>query len=87
LGKNAALHGIKYVTGEANKAEATHRLCVVDEDHEARSNCVTGAVRAIINYYASDEQVRVLCKTFEADLRAVCFQTAQEHYKEAALRD
>ena len=87
LGKNAALHSIKYVIGDVAKAESTHRLCMVDEDHEARSNCVIGAVRAISNYYASDEQAKALCETFEANLRTVCFQTAEEHYKETALRD
>jgi hypothetical protein len=87
LGKNAALHSIKYVIGDVAKAEATRRLCMLGADHEARSNCVIGAVRAIINYYNSDVQAKALCETFEADLRTMCFQEAEEHYKEAAFLD
>jgi hypothetical protein len=87
LGASAAAHNIKYVTGDAAKAEATRKLCMVGQDHEARSNCVTGAVRDFIHYYASDEQAKGLCESLDADLRTACFQEAEEHYKEAAFLD
>jgi hypothetical protein len=87
LGASAAAHNIKYVTGDEAKAEATRKLCMVGQDHEARSNCVIGAVRDFIHYYASDEQAKVLCESLDADLRTVCFQEAEEHYSEAAFLD
>ncbi len=87
LGKNAALHSIKYVIGKEAKAEATRKLCMVGQDHEAHSNCVIGAVRATINYYASDEQAKALCESLEADLRTGCLKETEGHYKEAAFLD
>ncbi len=38
-------------------------------------------IGAIINYYHGDAQVKALCETLEVDLRAVCLQTAEEHYE------
>ena len=88
LGASASAHNIKYVTGEAAKGEATRNLCMVGQDHEAQSNCVIGAVRNFIHYYASDEQAKALCESLDgADLRAVCFQEAEEHFEEAAFLD
>jgi len=54
---------------------------MVGEDNEAHSNCVIGAVRAIINYYNSDEQAKELCESFEADLRTLCLKTVEEYYE------
>lgn len=80
LWASAAAHTIKYATGESAKAEATRKLCMVGEDNEARSNCVTGAVRNFIHYYADDEQARALCESFKADLRALCLRASEEYY-------
>jgi hypothetical protein len=78
LGASAAAHNIKYVTGDATRARATRKLCMVGQDNEARSNCVVGAVRNLIHYYNSDVQAKALCETLEADLHTVCLSRSED---------
>jgi hypothetical protein len=54
---------------------------MMGEDYEARSNCAIGAVKDFISYYDGDEQAKELCESFEADLRKVCLETAEEYSK------
>jgi hypothetical protein len=50
-------------------------------DHEAKSNCVIGAVKTFVSHYHDDARANELCETFEeADLRDVCFKAAEEYY-------
>jgi len=58
----------------------TKGICMLDEDYEARSNCVEGAVMDFISYYHGDAQAKELCGSLEADLRDVCLQTTEEFY-------
>jgi hypothetical protein len=71
------------VNGNSDTAitNSTGALCMLGEENGATSNCVIGAVTAIINYDASDEQAKALCESLKADLRTVCFQEAEEHHK------
>jgi hypothetical protein len=82
LGKKAAGDSIEqYATG-VGETTSTNTLCALGEDYEARSNCAVGAVKQFIFYYQSDEQVKALCESFDADLRAVCLQVGEEFYEE-----
>jgi hypothetical protein len=79
LGGKIAAHSNKHVVGEVAKTEAAHRLCMLGEDHDARSDCVIGAVRTTIRDYQGEAQAKALCESFEeADLRAVCFKTSED---------
>ena len=51
---------------------------MLGQDHEARSNCVMGAVRNFIYYYNSDEQSKALCESLDADLRTVCLKRSED---------
>lgn len=65
----------------ASDLTTTRESCMMSEDYEARSNCVIGAVKDFISYYDGDEQARELCESFEADLREVCLETAEDYVK------
>ncbi len=58
----------------------TEDACMLGEDYDARANCLIGAVTHSIAFYQSDERARALCGSVEADLRDVCFKTAEEFY-------
>lgn len=84
LGTNVAAHTIAQSISEASEINSASALCMLGKDYEARSNCVFGATRYFIYHYYSDEQARELCESFDdADLRAFCLQTAEEHYESA----
>ncbi len=86
LGRDALEYslGRKDLTGVA-QTESTNTLCMIGEDHEARSNCVIGAVRQLI-LGRRDEQAKAFCETpDDADLRAVCLQAAEKYYEDFAL--
>lgn len=65
----------------ASDLATTRDTCMMGEDYEARSNCAIGAVKDFISYYDGDEQAKELCESFEADLRKVCLETAEEYAK------
>jgi hypothetical protein len=56
-------------------------LCMLGKDDEASSNCAVGAVEHFIRHYHSDVQAMVLCESFDADLRVLCLETAEEYYE------
>jgi hypothetical protein len=74
LGRDASSNG-------ASDVAKTREFCMMGEDYEARSNCVVGAVKDFISYYHGDEEARELCESFDADLREVCLETAEEYSK------
>ena len=74
VGRDASSNSVSEVT-------KTNATCMLGQDYEARSNCVVGAVKDFISYYNSDKQAKELCESFDADLRAVCLETAEEYYK------
>ncbi len=87
LGKEAARDSIEHYATGVGETTSTNTLCALGEDYEARSKCAVGAVKQFIFYYRSDEQAKALCESFDADLRAVCFQEGEELYEEEAFRD
>ncbi len=64
-----------------NDVDKTKSACMLGEDHEARSNCIMGAARAFISYYHNDLEAKGLCASLAADLRDVCFRTAENYYR------
>jgi hypothetical protein len=74
LGRDASGNSVSDV-------DKTNATCMLGEDEEARSNCVIGAVKDFISFYHSDTQARELCESFEADLRDLCLETADDYYK------
>jgi hypothetical protein len=64
-----------------NDKDQTKSICMLGPDHEARSNCVVGAVKDFISYYHDDTRAKEFCESLDADLRAGCLQTAEEYYK------
>ena len=72
LGRDASSNGASDLT-------KTKDTCMIGRDYEARSNCVIGAVKDFISYYHGDEEARELCESFDADLREVCLETAEEY--------
>ncbi len=81
LGRDAAGHRIQDSVSDAAITNSTGMLCMLGEVDEARSNCVVGAVEHFIRHYHSDEQAKTLCGTFEADLRTLCLETAEDYYE------
>ena len=84
LGWDASVQSLKMGTGDANINEATRTLCTLGRDHEARSNCVVGAVDYFIRDSYSNARAKAFCEYLGADLRATCLQEAEEYY--ASLR-
>lgn len=82
LGGNAAGQGIRKHVSNAARSETIDMLCALGGDVEARSDCVAGAVNFLVYYYHDDDQARVLCESFNADLRAACLQKAEEYYED-----
>jgi hypothetical protein len=60
-------------------------LCMLGKDHEARSNCLAGAVKTFIYYNRGATRAEAFCGPFDADLRAVCLQAAEEYYEDFAV--
>jgi hypothetical protein len=80
LGREADGQSIKQGVATVAKPEFTGERCMLGEDHEARSNCVKGAVKHSISYYQSDEQAKALCESLSAGLRSACIKTAERFY-------
>ncbi len=85
LGHIAARHNAQTGITDEARTNSTNQLCMLGEDHEARFNCLIGAVGGFIYHYRSDEQAKALCESFEGDLRAVCLQTAEERYRKGVF--
>jgi hypothetical protein len=81
LGRDAAGHKIQDSISDAAKTKSTSMLCMLGKDDEASSNCAVGAVDHFIRHYHSDEQAKVLCESYDADLRVLCLKTAEEYYE------
>jgi hypothetical protein len=81
LGREADGQNIKRGVADAAKPEFTGERCMLSEEHEARSNCVFGAVEHSISYYQSDAQAKALCESLSEDLRTACLETAEELYR------
>lgn len=64
----------------SSDVDRTNANCMLGEDYEARSNCVIGAAKDFISYYSRDTEAKELCDSFDADLRKVCLETAEEYY-------
>jgi hypothetical protein len=80
LGGYASLQGIQQNATNAVQNKSISTLCMLDEDHEARSNCSAGAAKQFILNYHSDTQARMLCDFFGVDVRDACLQAAEEFY-------
>jgi hypothetical protein len=82
LGRNAAVRSFRYSISDMAEINSTSVLCTLGKDYEARSNCIIGAVQSLINTYNSDAWAKALCDSFDsADLRSLCLQEAEKHYK------
>jgi hypothetical protein len=80
LGGYASLQGIQQNTTDVVQNESISTLCRLGEDYEAQSNCSVGAAKQFILHYHSDTQAKTLCDFFRVDVRAACFQAAEEFY-------
>lgn len=75
LGRDASGHTVSDVA-------ATKAICAMGKDFSQQSNCVIGAVKDFISYHHSDSEAKALCSSFEdAQLRSVCFATAESYAK------
>ncbi len=73
LGREAAVQSISQNTGDDIRNESTRNLCMLGEDHEARSNCVIGALEHFIRQYSTDvARAKRFCEFLSADLRTDC---------------
>jgi hypothetical protein len=85
LGRNAFGESKSNNVTDVAQAENANMLCMLGEDHEARSNCVVGAVRAFILFHR-DARARAFCESLDAEsLRTVCRKAGEEYYKDFAL--
>ncbi len=87
LGGRAAAYSIEKYATVVGQTTSTNTLCALGEDYEARSNCAVNAVKQFIYLYHNDAQAKALCESFDADLRAVCFQEGEKFYEEEAFPD
>jgi len=74
IGGDAAIKSSKYVIGPAAQAATTRQLCLLGPDHEARSNCIVGAVTTSVRDLEGDDtKARALCGALDdRDLAAIC---------------
>ena len=79
-GGYASLQGIQQNATNVVQNKSISTLCMLAEDHEARSNCSAGAAKQFILNYHSDTQARMLCDFFGVDVRDACLQAAEEFY-------
>jgi hypothetical protein len=85
LGRNAFGESKSNNVTDVAQAENANMLCMLGEGHEARSNCVVGAVRAFILFHR-DARAGAFCESLDAEsLRAVCRKAGEEYYKDFAL--
>ncbi len=81
LGWDASVQSIERGVSDATINESARMLCVLGEDHEARSNCVVGAVEYFIRHHYSDAQAKLFCESLDISLRTGCLQEAEEYYR------
>ncbi len=81
LGWDASVQSIKQGISDMLINGSTRNLCMLGGEHEARFNCVVGAVEYFIRHYYSDAQARAFCEFLGADLRTMCLQAAEEYYQ------
>lgn len=82
LGVDAAGQSIEqHITDEA-RSTSTKTRCMLGEDHEARSNCVIGAVRIFTLYYREDTRAKELCESLGVGLCPACLKASEEFYEE-----
>jgi hypothetical protein len=73
-------------TGQSNFDVAeTKATCMLGKNYGARSNCVVGAAKTFVSNYHGNTQAKVLCESFDADLRAACLQAVKEYEKVTKL--
>ena len=85
LGRSAFLQSTEQQVTDGGQAGSTRMLCMLGKDHEARSNCLAGAVKTFIYYNRGATRAEAFCGPFDADLRAVCLQAAEEYYEDFAV--
>ncbi|OHA86264.1 MAG: hypothetical protein A2591_01730 [Candidatus Yonathbacteria bacterium RIFOXYD1_FULL_52_36] len=64
-----------------SNAENTFSLCALGETPEARSQCITGAVKDFVSYFHSDTQAYGLCDMLTAASRKTCRATVASYYE------
>jgi hypothetical protein len=82
LGRNAFEQGTRENITEAAQTASADMLCALGEDHEARSNCIVGAVRYFLLYYGNDTRAKAFCESLEANLREACLGSSAEFYED-----
>jgi hypothetical protein len=78
LGRNVFEQGTRENITEAAQTTSVDMLCALGKDHEARSNCVVGAVRYFILYYGNETRAKEFCASLVADLRGECSSLGEE---------
>ena len=82
LGGTAASWSIRNNVGDVAETESANELCLLGEDYEARSNCITGAVVQFVYHYHDDTQAKAFCESLDADFqRELCLQSSEEYYE------
>jgi hypothetical protein len=81
LGWDASVQSLKQGNSDATINESTSMICMLGDNHEARSNCVVGAVDYFIRNSYNDVQARAFCGYLGVDLRTLCLQEAEAYYR------
>ncbi len=64
-----------------SNAAHTKATCELGRDYEQKSNCIVGAVKDFISYHHSDVQAKELCQSLEANIRDICYSTAESYFR------
>lgn len=81
LGWDASVQSLKQGNSDASINESASMLCMMGDNHEARSNCIVGAVDYFIRDSYNDVRAQAFCGYFRVDLRTLCLQEAEEYYR------
>lgn len=84
IGAVAAVHNIKFVTGEPAIADGTRAMCLLGSDAAAQSGCVVGAARTFLHYFTDDRLARAFCATLDPTLHATCAAVGEDSTSDPA---
>ncbi len=78
LGTAIAVHNLKRILIPEQQLVITSGGCLLGARSVVQANCVTGAVRALINYDHDVERAEEFCRVVPTRLRAGCLQSVED---------
>ncbi len=84
IGFQAAGRSIADRITDVGSTTAAAMLCELGADEEARSGCAVGAVRGFVDNDRDERASKLLCRSVETSLQAVCRRAGRDYY--ATLR-